>query len=190
MENKKQNKVLIVIFWVISIIFLFAAILALIRIQYGNAPQFITYTLATIFTCPIIWDVIQKRTNKNIKWYLRIIPAVLIIAIGCLFFGNNEEVIKNKVLTADNYEKVMSEWKEVLGENDKDEVYYFTYSNMYYLISDGVSSMFNTNTNQNSKIYGKTIKQLIKEGKKLMEEHEITIEEFKLQVKQSRNTIF
>lgn len=103
-------------------------------------------------------------------------------------FGKN---IKNETITAENYEEMMDRISQEFDENDED-IYYLSYSMMYYMMRDGMSSALSGNEDESamySNIYGKTIQQLIDEGKQLMEENDITLEQYKENLKNT-NSIF
>ena len=66
---------------------------------------------------------------------------------------------------------------------------------MYYIIKDGFSSAVDLSLTESqqkeimySKIYGKTINQLISEGKKLMQDNNISIDEYKKSLNSLNNT--
>lgn len=91
---------------------------------------------------------------------------------------------KNIIITEENYDEIMEQMKEEL--NKEDEVYYASYSMMYYMIQDGMTEVFSNLDNENynekavySRIYGKTMNQLIDEGKLLMKQENITLEQYK-----------
>ena len=68
---------------------------------------------------------------------------------------------------------------------EDDDLYYFTYAYLYYTTTDGMSSIFMYNYDENtmfSNIYGKTIQQLIDEGKQLMKKNDMSIEKFKQEI--------
>lgn len=96
--------------------------------------------------------------------------------------------IEDRVLTAENYETLSKEFSE--KNKDSDAIYYYSYACMYYIAKDGFSSIsdFSLTESQQkeimySRIYGKTINQLATEGKKLMQDNNITIEEYKQSLK-------
>lgn len=92
--------------------------------------------------------------------------------------------VKSETITAENYEEISDKIAEEL--KDDEELYYMSYSVMYYIARDGLSAAF-SNTNDESamyvNIYGKTVQQLIDEGKQLMKDNNMTIEKFKEQMK-------
>ena len=133
----------------------------------------------------------MENEKKKSKAFLYVIIAVIIIAVvgtGAYFIKNSKN-IKNETITAENYEEIMDRIeKELKNEDDK---YYLSYSVMYYIMKDGISSVFSGNENASTSlmytnIYGKTIKQLIDEGKQLMKDNNVTLDEYKSQL---QNTI-
>ena len=129
--------------------------------------------------------------------------SVLVILIGIdLGFsltGNEEEKVefysaiqkilpiknyKNMIITEENYDEIMEHMKEELDKED--EVYYATYAMTYYMMQDGLTEAFSNLGDESfnesamySRIYGKTMKQLINEGKQLMKQENITLEQYK-----------
>ena len=145
----------------------------------------------------------KKRKINIILNLIIIVCAIGVILLGIYLgfhvTGNDEKLndilisvynilpikgYKNKVITEENYQEIMDNMKEELSE---DEAYYASYSLMYYMFQDGISEVFISTQNQEnydekamySRIYGKTINQLIKEGKELMQQENITIEQYK-----------
>lgn len=143
----------------------------------------------------------MKKGNK-IGLYI-IISFVIILGIGIICFVNSKnnldnydtkdtifsKTIKDEVITADNYDEIMDKIEQELKKDE--ELYYLSYSLMYYITKDGLASAF-TNPDDESamyvNIYGKTVKQLIEEGKQLMIDNNITIEEYKQQIKTLNST--
>lgn len=143
----------------------------------------------------------MKKGNK-IGLYI-IISFVIILGIGIICFVNSKnnldnydtkdtifsKTIKDEVITADNYDEIMDKIEQELKKDE--ELYYLSYSLMYYITKDGLASAF-TNPDDESamyvNIYGKTVKQLIEEGKQLMIDNNITIEEYKQQIETLNST--
>jgi hypothetical protein len=98
-------------------------------------------------------------------------------------FKNNKDYL-TKTITEENYEQIMNELNGELRNNE--DIYYCSYSTMYYIIKDGMASAFTNDETLNKdmykNIYGKTVKQLIEEGKQLMKSENITLEDFKKQL--------
>lgn len=139
----------------------------------------------------------MKNQMKNQKG-ITLIALIIIIAIvvaGIIFFISRNST-ENIVLNKENFKEINEEYAEKNKNNDN--VYYVVYAEMYYLIKDGftsgLSEAFTSGTVSEDtiykNIYGKTIKELKKEGKKLMEENNVTVEEFKKNLNDSNNNNF
>ncbi len=98
---------------------------------------------------------------------------------------NTSKSIKNEVITAENYEKLMNQAEQEFTENDE-EIYYLSYAVMYYIMTDGMEAALSGSEDESEmyvNIYGKTVQQLIDEGKKLMEENNVSLDEYKQKIK-------
>ena len=132
--------------------------------------------------------------NKSSKGLMVFIVIIIIVALGVgAYFlltnkdtltagGNNTQTASklNERITAENYEELTESIAQELG--DSDNLYYFTYATTYYIAKDGISSAFSGSEDESEiyvNIYGKTAKDLIKEGKELMQENDVTIDELK-----------
>ena len=132
--------------------------------------------------------------NKSSKGLMVFIVIIIIVALGVEAYflltnkdtltagGNNTQTASklNERITAENYEELTESIAQELG--DSDNLYYFTYATTYYIAKDGISSAFSGSEDESAiyvNIYGKTAKDLIKEGKELMQENDVTIDEFK-----------
>ena len=92
--------------------------------------------------------------------------------------------IENTKLTKENYEELSNKYAE--KNKDNDNLYYYSYAVLYYTMKDGLNNLSKTSKNEEiiyKNIYGKTINQLIKEGKELMKQNNITIEKYKENLK-------
>ena len=125
------------------------------------------------------------------KTFLKLILILIIIAgfgLGGLCLGiyikTNEKPInyitaylhigiENQILTKENTEENINKFAEKVGK-ESDEMYYLSYS----YLRNAFKNIFTT-TDIYSDIYGKTINELIKEGKEDMERDGMTIEKFK-----------
>ena len=132
--------------------------------------------------------------NKSSKGLIVVIAIIIIVALGIGGYfllknkdsittgGNNTQTSSklNETITEENYEELTESVAEELG--DSNDLYYFSYATMYYMMKDGMSSAFSGSEDESAmytNIYGKTAKELIKEGKELMQENDVTIDEFK-----------
>ena len=134
----------------------------------------------------------EKGNSKAILCIVIAIIVVIALVIGGYFLLRNKDEItagtevasiKSEVITEENYEKVSEQLEKELG--DTDETYYFAYACMYYIMQDGLTAEYMSSQDDSllyKNIYNKTVQTLIDEGKNLMEENDITVEEFKQQV--------
>jgi len=142
----------------------------------------------------------ENKSNKGLIVFI-VIVIIVVLGIGGYFLLKNKDTIPtggnntqtssklNETITAENYEKLTEEIAQELG--DTDNLYYFSYATTYYIAKDGMSAAFSGNEDESAmyaNIYGKTANDLIKEGKELMEENDVTIDEFKENLKKLENT--
>lgn len=140
------------------------------------------------------------RKNNDGKVLYIIIVLIVIALIGggvYLALNNNENIItsgsiftkslKDEVVTAENYEEIKQKMENELKE---DELYYASYAMLTYITQDGLTNLLNIEEDDSAmyvRIYGKTVKQLIDEGKQLMKENDMTIEKYKESLEQMNN---
>lgn len=144
----------------------------------------------------------EGENNKTILYVVIAIVIIAVIAIGIYFVINQKtdntnaggitisKNIKDETITKENYEDMMDKLEKEM-KNDE-ELYYLSYSMMYYMMKDGLASAFTNNTDESviyTNIYGKTVKQLIDEGKQLMKDNNMTIEKYKEQLESANNKI-
>ena len=119
-----------------------------------------------------------KKQNGAVN-ILVVIIIIAVIAI-VVYLINNNSSIKNTVVTEDNYEELS---EQVGDELEEDEAYYYLYACMYYVMTDGLSEEYLSSDGDESiayqNIYGKTVGELVEEGEDLMEENDITVDEWK-----------
>lgn len=142
----------------------------------------------------------KEKNKKSIVWVSVIILIIVIIAIIAVIFlvqkpNSSDSVnsgnifsfldnIKKETVNADTYEDILSRISAEL--DNEDELYYFSYSVMYYITRDGMSAAFTNPDDENAmyvNIYGKTVGQLLDEGKELMKQNDMTVEKFKESLK-------
>lgn len=144
----------------------------------------------------------EQRKIKTIR--KRIITIILLIVIVVLFivFKDNildftykiltssdsivdvipDEItsaiipIEDQILTAENYTNLTTEFSE--KNKDTDDFCYFLYAALYNSFTGAISSTDSTDSTMNN-IYGKTINELISEGKDLMKQNNISVEEYR-----------
>ena len=121
-----------------------------------------------------------NRENGSVIIYVLIAVIVIALAGLAVYYILEESDIKNKEITAENINEIL----EVIEKRAKkdEELYYVNYAMMYHIMQNGIADQ---NANQKDKneiyknIYGKTVKELINEGKELMQKNDITLEQFK-----------
>lgn len=130
-----------------------------------------------------------KKSN-TLLYVIILIIVIVLLGLGIYFVLDHESIntnggifsksIKEETITEENYQEMMDKIEEEM--KDDEELYYLSYSMMYYMIQDGVSSAFTNPDDENAmyvNIYGKTVQELIDEGKQLMKDNGVTIEEYK-----------
>lgn len=137
-----------------------------------------------------------------IKKTVYIIIAIILISAICVggyFLLKDKGVIstaastssiRNEKITSENYKEISDKVSKELG--DTDDAYYFSYICMYYVMKDGFTKEYMETQDDNllyKNIYGKTLQDLINEGKKLMKDNGISLEEYKKQLVEFNNTI-
>lgn len=125
----------------------------------------------------------KNLKNQKGTSLITAILVVLILIVGAVLFKLiiNSNSIENKVLSEYNFQETLQEYAKLEGKSDN--LAYVIYAMMYHSLSDYAFNYF-TNGNlefneQFSSIYGKTIKDLKKEGKELMEENNVDVDNFK-----------
>ena len=126
------------------------------------------------------------KKQKGIS-LISIIIIVAIVVAGVIFIQNKNSV-ENIELNKENFNEINEKYFEKNKNND--DIYYVIYAEMYYMFKDGFTTglgeIFTTgNVSEDAaykSIYGKTMKELKKEGQDLMKENNITVEEYKKQV--------
>ena len=151
----------------------------------------------------------QVRIKNKIKAFSVLVIILICISVAIYYRNNILEFIalstettssntiintvqavintEDKILTAENYKSLSEEYSN--NNKDSDNLYYYTYACMYYMVKDGLSSATLSEEQQQeamySRIYGKTINQLISEGKKLMADNNTTVNDYKQTLKSS-----
>lgn len=151
----------------------------------------------------------QVRIKNKIKVFSVLVIILICISVAIYYRNNILEFIalstettssntisntvqavintEDKILTAENYKSLSEEYSN--NNKDSDNLYYYTYACMYYMVKDGLSSATLSEEQQQeamySRIYGKTINQLISEGKKLMADNNTTVNDYKQTLKSS-----
>ena len=118
--------------------------------------------------------------KKVVMIVVAILVAIAVIVGGFLLLSSGKSSLKKEVVSQENYEKILDEVEKKFGESD--ETYYFTYACIYHTAKAGFTDEYLQNKDESmlyKDIAGKTVQQLIDEGKQLMEENNVTIEEYK-----------
>lgn len=133
--------------------------------------------------------------KKSTVIYIIIAIVVLAIIGVSLYFVLNrdtkndtqsttENSIRSEIITAENYEELMNKAEQEFSTDDE-EIYYLSYSVMYYIMTDGMQAAMAGSEDESEmyvNIYGKTVQQLIDEGKQLMEENDVSLDEYKSKI--------
>ena len=134
----------------------------------------------------------NEGKNKKIIYIVVAVVLLIVIGVGIYFVVGNKDAkiskLREETITAENYEDVTNKLEAELGEAD--EVYYYAYACMYYMMTDGLSEEYMNSQDESiiyKNIYNKTVQQLMDEGKKLMEENDVSVEQFKQQVENLNN---
>ncbi|MCI8621323.1 MAG: hypothetical protein HFJ50_06335 [Clostridia bacterium] len=132
----------------------------------------------------------RREEGKGIAIIIIAIVVILIVALGmgALFVLNNHSQLKKEIITAENYDEIIAKLdKELEGQDD---LYYISYSVMYHIMQDGMASALEDEENQNAiyaSIYGKSVQELIDEGKDMMQKNGVTVEQFKTELNKVSN---
>lgn len=137
-----------------------------------------------------------KKSNTGL-YVAIVIVAIILLSAGIYYIVRKDskdtggsifaKSLKDETITAENYQDIMDRIEKEFNKDDE-EVYYLSYSMLYYITKDGIASAFTNSVDESAmyvNIYGKTVKQLINEGKKLMRDNNVTLEQYKEQVEKS-----
>ncbi len=132
----------------------------------------------------------EKSKKQSKSWLIVLIVIILVVVIGVALyftFTNINGGIRKETFSEENYQELMNRIGEEL--KDSDDLYYISYSAIYYMTKDGLSSALAGNNDEKEmykSFFGKTVQDMINEGKNLMKENNVSIDEYK---KQIENTI-
>ena len=135
----------------------------------------------------------EKSKKQSKKWLNALVVIILVVVIGValyFIFTNINGGIRKETFTEENYQELMNRIGEEL--KDTDDLYYISYSAIYYMAKDGLSSAFTGNNDEKEmykSFFGKTVQDMINEGKNLMQENNISIDEYKKQIENTINTM-
>ena len=118
--------------------------------------------------------------KKVVMIVVAVVVAIAVIVGGFLLLSSGKSSLKKEVVSQENYETILDEVEKKFGESD--ETYYYTYACIYHTAKAGFTEEYLQSKDESmlyKDIAGKTVQQLMDEGKQLMEENNITIEEYK-----------
>lgn len=118
--------------------------------------------------------------KKVIMIVVAVIVAIAVIVGGYLLIALGKSNLKKEVVSQENYDAILDEVGKKFG--DSDETYYYTYACIYYTSRAGFTAEYLQSKDEGllyKEIIGKTVKQLMDDGKRIMEENNVTIESYK-----------
>ena len=118
--------------------------------------------------------------KKVVMIVVAVVFAIAVIVGGFLLLSSGKSSLKKEFVSQENYETILNEVENKFVESD--ETYYYTYACIYHTAKAGFTEEYLQSKDQSmlyKDIAGKTVQQLMDEGKQLMEENNITIEEYK-----------
>ena len=118
-----------IIFWCLTVFFGLGTLVSLIDIQKGNIVLFITYGLMTLCLCPKFIEYINKKFNKNIKWYIQLLISFVILIIGLSILDTapkdavttNSNTTNTQVENEENQQQETEEEKQARFEREAQE---------------------------------------------------------------------
>ena len=118
----------------------------------------------------------QNGKKSNVALYIIIaVVVVAVLAIVAFFvFGND---IRKETITAENYTEMLDKLDKKLA--GQDDLYYLSYSVMYHIMQDGMTASADDPNAMYVNIYGKKVQELIDDGKKLMEDNGMSLDQVK-----------
>lgn len=123
--------------------------------------------------------------KKVVMIVVAVVVAIAVIVGGCLLLSSGKSSLKKEVVSQENYEAILDKVGKKFGESD--EAYYYTYACIYYTAKAGFTEEYLQGKDESllyKEIVGKTVQQLMDEGKQLMEENNVTIESYKQQLEE------
>lgn len=129
----------------------------------------------------------REEGKANVALYVGIVIAVAVVIAIVAFFLLNGGDIRKETITADNYEEMLDKLDKKLA--GQDDLYYISYSVMYHLMTDGMNAAEGDENAMYANIYGKTVQELIDDGKSLMEKENVSIDQVKQTLDQLSNSV-
>ena len=114
---------------------------------------------------------------------IAVVVAIAVIVGGYFLLSSGKGNFKKQIVSQENYEEILNKIIDKLG--DTDETYYYTYACIYHVAQAGFTNEYLQNKDESllyKDVIGKTVQQLIDEGKQLMEEKNVTVESYKQQL--------
>lgn len=141
-----------------------------------------------------------NKQSRAYSYFIITVAIIVLLGLGLYFVLTQDTIstsggifsksIKNETITAENYKEIMD---KIEGKLEQDEDYYYlSYACFYYVMQDGFANILTLENNEGvmyQRIYGKTVKQLINEGKQLMKDNNVTIESYKENLKNFNGSI-
>lgn len=144
----------------------------------------------------------QEKGKVNIAIF--VVAAVIVILLVCigLFIFLNRNIaepsnagvtssIRDEVITAENFDEMTDKIDRELDQNG-DDIYYISYAVVYYMTQDSIAAAARNEDVEGdiyTSIYGKTVQTLIDEGKTLMEENEVSLEQYKQTIEEASKNL-
>lgn len=129
----------------------------------------------------------KQKGNALIPIILAIVVVLLAGAAIYWLWNSSDTNNLDVVVTSENFETL----ENIFTEQQEEEALYFSYACMYYIMKDALTTEYLTTQDDNlmfKNIWGKAVQQLVDEGKNLMKENNITLEEYKTQIEELNNT--
>ena len=138
----------------------------------------------------------EEQTNKkNSKVVVYVIIAIVVVAaliVGGFFLLKGQgDKIKQETITAENFETVVNKLETSMQAED--DLYYFTYAVTYHIMEDAMKAAAEGKTDESEmyvNIYGRTVQELMDDGKRIAEENNLTIDQVKQQIDQLSNSAY
>ena len=128
------------------------------------------------------------------KIFLTSLISCFMLLLLFVLTGCSTSNTANIILSKENYKETTEKYAE--ENKDSDDLVYFAYATSNYIFKDGLANAFNMEMTEDQKetesyknIYGKTINQLVQEGKNLMKENNMTVEKYKETLQNLSNSI-
>ena len=126
----------------------------------------------------------KKKSSKVVVYVIIAIFVVVALIVGGFFLLKGQgDKIRQETITAENFETVMNKLETSM--QSEDDLYYFTYAATYYIVRDAMTAAAAGKTDESEmyvNIYGKTVQQLMDDGRRIAEENNLSLEQVKEQI--------